>query len=92
MQYVMIRTREWIRCGKCRNKLFKWTGTDRPQYIEIKCHSCKALNVCDKKECSTCVHYYDGCCTNFGADNFSHDTNPTDTCESWERRENIKAH
>lgn len=40
-------TGEWVRCGKCSNKLFKvrkdsklivYTG------IEIKCHSCKAIN------------------------------------------------
>lgn len=38
---------EWVRCGKCSNKLFRimkdsklivYTG------IEIKCHSCKSIN------------------------------------------------
>ena len=90
MQYVMIRAYEWVRCGKCRNKLFKYTGKDKLHDIEIKCHSCKALNTCDKKECITCQSYYDGCCVNFGTEYFSKERQPDDSCEAWEYRENVK--
>ena len=39
---------EWIRCSKCKHKLGKMVGKWE-QYksmpaIEIKCHSCKAIN------------------------------------------------
>ena len=42
------RDDEWVRCGNCGHKLFRLTD---PKYkkteketMEIKCHSCKALN------------------------------------------------
>lgn len=40
-------TREWARCGKCGNRLFKIdkdNGLIRLTGIEIKCHSCKSIN------------------------------------------------
>lgn len=33
---------EWAKCGECGHKLFKITG--KVNGIEIKCHSCKAIN------------------------------------------------
>lgn len=38
---------EWVRCGKCGRKLFKIEKNsclDNLE-IEIKCHSCKEINV-----------------------------------------------
>ena len=35
----------WLRCGHCGHKLFKMEGgAEALPAIEIKCHSCKALN------------------------------------------------
>lgn len=84
--YIDKNDKEWIRCGKCRNKLFKWTGKGRPHNIEIKCHSCKCINTCEKNECATCAHYYQGCCVNFDSDNFSHEVEKSATCEKWEAK------
>ena len=45
---VMVRIEnEWVRCGKCGHKLFKMTDPNKimPDNIQIKCHSCKVLNV-----------------------------------------------
>ena len=44
----MRKDGEWMRCGKCRHKLFKYTGEALLQGVEIKCHSCKALNSSDE--------------------------------------------
>lgn len=40
---------EWCRCGKCGHKLFKiiWFGAGM---LEIKCSSCKTINVVWKDE------------------------------------------
>ena len=38
----------WIRCGACGHKLGKLisSGTNKiPTVVEIKCHSCKTLNI-----------------------------------------------
>ena len=47
-----IRARQdennWIRCGKCSHKLGRIVGDDKispTPIIEIKCHSCKSINV-----------------------------------------------
>ena len=34
---------EWIRCEVCRHKLMKILDVSKAR-IEIKCHSCKAIN------------------------------------------------
>lgn len=47
-------TGEWARCGRCRRKLFRIrknpSATDYAVNIEVKCHSCKAVNVIDMWE------------------------------------------
>ena len=45
---------DWGLCGKCRHKLFKIIDRGsivilEDAKIEIKCHSCKELNVIDLK-------------------------------------------
>ena len=36
---------EWIVCGRCGHKLGRITGKTLPTGIEIKCSSCKMLNL-----------------------------------------------
>lgn len=43
------RNDEWVCCGNCGHKLFKLTdkryrNPAKPEFIEVKCHSCKVLN------------------------------------------------
>lgn len=51
-----IDEQSWLRCGKCSHKLGKLEksdnvnvriGSDTNIRIEIKCHSCKAINIID---------------------------------------------
>ena len=48
VEYLRIdESGEWVRCGKCGRKMFKIRKNDKSicsTGIEIKCHSCKALN------------------------------------------------
>lgn len=87
MQHEIIIDGEWARCGKCRNKLFKWTGNDRPAHIEIKCHSCKAINVTEKQNCGKCKYYHENACCKFESEKFSQTLEDGDSCDMWERRE-----
>lgn len=89
MQHMIFIDKEWARCGKCRNKLFKWTGQDKPHNIEIKCHSCKAINVCDKEQCRDCAYYHEGTCFNMDHENFSQPQEPYSTCSGWEYKNTI---
>lgn len=34
----------WVRCGNCGHKLMRVVKAGEP-IVEIKCHSCKAINV-----------------------------------------------
>lgn len=36
---------EWVRCKKCGHKLFRIINPEYNAVVEIKCHSCKELNV-----------------------------------------------
>ena len=38
----------WVVCYKCGHKLGKMVGDELPTGIEIKCHSCKTLNLVDR--------------------------------------------
>ena len=38
----------WVVCSKCGHKLGRVTGNTPPSGIEIKCHSCKEINLVDK--------------------------------------------
>lgn len=43
-----IDEKSWLRCGKCSHKLGKLAKDSLANIrIEIKCHSCKAINVID---------------------------------------------
>lgn len=48
MTIAKIERDKWCRCGKCGHKLFKVLDDkiygDVP-FIEVKCHSCKEINV-----------------------------------------------
>ena len=35
---------KWVRCGKCSHRLFRMDSYKHID-IEIKCHSCKSINV-----------------------------------------------
>lgn len=53
----------WVTCGKCGHKLGRITGKTLPAGIEIKCHSCKELNVVKKMNynfphCEHCKYYH----------------------------------
>lgn len=37
----------WIRCSNCGHKLGKIINEGSGCLIEIKCHSCKAINLCN---------------------------------------------
>lgn len=39
---------EWIVCANCGHKLGRKVGEKSPTGIEIKCHSCKAINLVNK--------------------------------------------
>lgn len=43
----MFFENENARCGKCKRILFKKTLNSTIKGIEIKCHSCKAINYSD---------------------------------------------
>ena len=40
---------EWVVCGKCGHKLGRVVGSQSPNGIEIKCHSCKTINIVNKE-------------------------------------------
>lgn len=48
MMKSRVDKQNWIRCGKCGHKLARVVGAgycDPSPIIEIKCHSCKELNI-----------------------------------------------
>lgn len=38
----------WCVCAKCGHKLGRLTGEELPKGLEIKCSSCRAINLVDK--------------------------------------------
>ena len=48
MTKARIDRESWARCGKCGHKLFKVDSLGDSR-LEIKCHSCKSINVFDGK-------------------------------------------
>lgn len=38
----------WVVCSKCGHKLGRVVGKTTPTGLEIKCHSCKEINLVDK--------------------------------------------
>ena len=58
---------KWVVCGKCGHKLGRITGKTLPTGIEIKCNSCKQLNIVSNSNtkkrytvphCQHCKHYH----------------------------------
>lgn len=46
-----IDEQNWCRCGACSHKLFRITESNKKMpAIEIKCHSCKAINITERPE------------------------------------------
>ncbi len=45
-----MREGEWVVCYNCGHKLGKIVGAELPTGIEIKCHSCKHINLVDKPQ------------------------------------------
>ena len=41
---------EWVVCFHCGHKLGKVVGAELPSGIEIKCHSCKSINLVDRPQ------------------------------------------
>ncbi len=41
---------DWVVCCICGHKLGKMAGDELPTGIEIKCHSCKTVNLVDKPQ------------------------------------------
>ena len=83
MQKVLFVTEGWARCGQCRNKLFRWTGNGKPHGIEIKCHSCRTINVCDKPQCGGCKFMVDGGCANQESVLFAQAVRECDGCREF---------
>lgn len=73
------------RCGKCMRLLYKCKGGERPAGVEIKCHSCKEVNVSEYRFCRRCKWYQDGACMNAESIYATHTREETDTCEKWEK-------
>lgn len=79
MQKIVFDKDGGGRCGKCRRLLFKSVCGVRPVGVEIKCHSCKEINVTEYRFCSTC-RWYDGeCCMLY----LSQIKNKNDSCTDW---------
>jgi len=45
---VRVDENDWARCGYCGHKLFEILG--RMGDIRIKCHSCKNINITEKRK------------------------------------------
>lgn len=41
---------EWVVCGNCGHKLGRVVGEKSPTGLEIKCHSCKAINLVNRPQ------------------------------------------
>ena len=79
------------RCGYCHRILFKCKPNALVSGIEIKCHSCKAINVPEARKCAFCKWR-----KQFGGDEFvcacersgrlGEAVSNNDLCDSFERR------
>lgn len=84
MQKIVFDKNGGGRCGKCRRLLFKSVGGVRPVGVEIKCHSCKEINVSEYRFCSTCRWYQYGCCMNVDGEYMTQEKSETDSCKCWD--------
>ena len=64
MQTIAKYKEGWVVCGICNHKLGRITGKTLPTGIEIKCGSCKTLNLLKGDiqytvpHCEHCVYYH----------------------------------
>lgn len=82
---VRIDENDWARCGCCGHKLFEVLG--RMGDIRIKCHSCKKINITERRACETCKWLNDGVCMNTESIMFLQTKADNQACETWEKIE-----
>ena len=85
MQKIWYDEKGFARCGKCNRLLYKCLSGERPAGVEIKCHSCKELNVSEIRQCRACRWYQDGACMNAESSYVANAMCVTDGCDNWER-------
>lgn len=81
MQRIIYDNNGGARCGNCRRLLYKCLGGERPAGVEIKCHSCKEINISEYRFCRNCRWYQMGACCMGGG---CFETTETDYCDQWE--------
>ena len=85
---IRIDEADWARCGKCGHKLYEILG--RTGDIRIKCHSCKSINISERRACNTCRWLADGACMNDKSSAFLQSITDNKACDDWERIERKK--
>lgn len=83
MQKIWYDEKGFARCGKCNRLLYKCVSGERPAGVEIKCHSCKELNVSEPHHCSGCRWYQHGVCMNEYSEHSTEICEKNDYCEGW---------
>lgn len=86
MQKIWYDERGFARCGKCNRLLYKCLAGERPAGVEIKCHSCKELNVSEIRQCSGCRWYQGGACMNSNSEYVTSIRDKNDNCIEWEKK------
>ena len=85
---VRIDEKDWARCGRCSHKLFEVLGDMGD--VRIKCHSCKAINITERRMCNNCKWNNNGICMNDTSVMFLQQKLGNEVCEQWEKEENRK--
>ena len=84
MQKIWYDENGDARCGKCKRLLYKCRGIDPPAGVEIKCHSCKSMNVSEYRFCEKCKWYINEACCNEHSKYLASERRGKDGCEQWE--------
>jgi len=84
---VRVDENDWARCGYCGHKLFEVLG--RMGDIRIKCHSCKNINITERRACETCKWLDNGVCMNDASIMFLQQKADNQACSTWERNETV---
>lgn len=79
------------RCGECGRLIFKCLPNAKVIGIEIKCHSCKAINVTEARQCVGCRWRKDLNGTGFvcvcaASERLGQGVSNHDTCDSYESK------
>lgn len=85
---VRLDENDWARCGCCGHKLFEVLG--RVGDIKIKCHSCKNINITERRNCETCKWLNNGVCMNDASIMFLQQKQDNTACNTWEFKESNK--